>query len=252
MDSTELTPSSREKPQIAHFGFLFNKKYAYQSHSSWKCSFVVCNINAKTSINEEEFIRTFVCLNNNHNHEPQYGKIMSKKLINKMKDLIIQEDREPRYIINKILRGSGHNTIALFPNFESICKMLRRYRIKMKNPKPWIYPTLKVGTNLNTTVLNAPFYQYGVDKYENFLEKDDILIFYGDHAITRLYPEDVWCVDGTFSVVPAPYYQLYTISFIKNNLVFPTVFALLKNKRLSTYRDLFRILIAKRGFFSPQ
>ena len=39
---------------------------------------------------------------------------MRAKLINEMKYLIIKEDGGPRYMINKILRGHGHNTIAIF------------------------------------------------------------------------------------------------------------------------------------------
>ena len=169
-----------------------------------------------------------------------------------MKDLIINEDREPRYIINRVLRGTGHNTIALFPNYDTICKILRNHRIKIKNPAPQIYPTLKVGESPTTTVLNTPFYRYGVDNYDNVEENDDIRVFYSDHAATRLFREDIWCVDGTFSAVPSPYYQLYTIIFIKDNPVSPCIFGLLKNKKLETYKGFFRVVLRRLGNYSPR
>jgi hypothetical protein len=49
-------------------------------------------------------------------------------------------------------------------------------------------------------------------------------------------------VDGTFSVVSKPYYQLYMISFISDNHVFPSIFGMLKNKKKETYNNFFSII----------
>lgn len=59
------------------------------------------------------------------------------------------------------------------------------------------------------------------------------------------------CVDGTFKVVPKPYYQLFTISFIKNTHVFPVVYCLLKNKLQTTYEDVFKIIFSLNGTLKP-
>jgi hypothetical protein len=42
--------------------------------------------------------------------------------------------------------------------------------------------------------------------------------------ISKLNNNDVWAIDGTFNVVPDPYMQLYTISYIRDHHVFPLFF----------------------------
>lgn len=60
--------------------------------------------------------------------------------------------------------------------------------------------------------------------------------------IDELSSNDIWCIDGTFKVVPRPYFQLYTISYIKNNHVFPSIFCLTKNKKKETYLNIIEII----------
>jgi hypothetical protein len=55
----------------------------------------------------------------------------------------------------------------------------------------------------------------------------------------------------TFSVVPSSYYQLYTISFLKNNNLFPVVFAILKNKTFITYTRMWQNLKSLVGNLEP-
>jgi hypothetical protein len=58
-------------------------------------------------------------------------------------------------------------------------------------------------------------------------------------------------VDGTFHVVPSPYFQLYTVSFIKDFHVYPVIFALLKNKTFRTYSKLFELITALSNIQTP-
>ena len=80
--------------------------------------------------------------------------------------------------------------------------MLRRHRIKIKKTQTLVLSYSQSRNQLTTTVLNTPFYQYGVDKYENISENGDILIFFSDNGITRLYSEDFLCANDKFSLFP--------------------------------------------------
>ena len=55
----------------------------------------------------------------------------------------------------------------------------------------------------------------------------------------KLFNETAWAMDGTFDIVTYPFVQLYTIGFVKSHHVIPVVYAFLKNKRRSTYINLF-------------
>jgi hypothetical protein len=67
----------------------------------------------------------------------------------------------------------------------------------------------------------------------------------------KLVENRVWCVDGTFSVVPQPYMQLYTIGIIKNNHIFPCIFALFKNKKQKTYLKLYSTISSMINNLNP-
>ncbi|RVD92351.1 hypothetical protein TUBRATIS_11470 [Tubulinosema ratisbonensis] len=86
------------------------------------------------------------------------------------------------------------------------------------------------------------FYQHGQDNYNEYFIDENILIFYSLNMAKKLRVYRTWAVDGTFKVVPNPYYQLYTISFIENFHVFPVIFAVLKNKKRETYENLFTLI----------
>ena len=77
-----------------------------------------------------------------------------------------------------------------------------------------------------------PFFQYGDGNWRGLSENNDFLIFYSESMIRNLLSNDVWCVDGTFDVVPKPYFQLFTISYLNESHVFPAIFCILKTKNL--------------------
>jgi MULE transposase domain len=62
---------------------------------------------------------------------------------------------------------------------------------------------------------------------------------------SRLSESDTWWMDGTFSVVPAIFAQLYTIHVKVNDEFMPHLWCLLPDKHLNTYTRLFQILQAE-------
>lgn len=120
--------------------------------------------------------------------------------------------------------------------------MIRKFKLNFKNPKPYMFEEMKLSNKLAMTRTNELFYRYGPGNYGSFEQYDDFLIFFSDTMLNKLNCNNVWAVDGTFQVVPAPYYQLYSICYIKENHVFPAVFGILKNKQKDTYVKFFNIL----------
>lgn len=69
--------------------------------------------------------------------------------------------------------------------------------------------------------------------------------------LNKLKEHNIWTIDGTFSITPNDYYQLYTIGFLKENHCYPVVYALLKDKSSTTYKFLFNFIKNKIGTFQP-
>lgn len=247
-----LTNNNKGGQQLIMANYKYNMKRKNLNHIIWCCSVRNCPAKAKTNINVEEYVNSFTLVNTNHNHFSHINEIKKNKMIKKMKKLTIISDRSPRWVVNEILKGANREVVLMFPKLESLYKTLRNYKQRHFNPKPYKYTNLKLSNLLSKSHTNEQFYQYGIDNFGNYEHHDDFLIFYSNNSITRLYSEEIWCVDGTFSVVSKPYMQLFTISFLKNNSVFPVVFCIMKNKLENTYNNFFKILKNINGLYQPK
>jgi hypothetical protein len=73
-------------------------------------------------------------------------------------------------------------------------------------------------------------------------EEGRIIIFASAQGLTMLQQSETWSCDGTFSVVPAPFMQFYTFMAEMDNKSYPCFFALLPNKRSTTYSKMLEVL----------
>lgn len=246
-----ILKSIREKDQITKDGFLYSMHRINKATVIWKCSKTSCKASARTAfdyIND----RTSFLLCTIHNHESIVDSIFRKEKITQMKKIIIENKLSPREAVNKVLVGADFQTIRRIGNQTTIVRALRRYMAECINPRPYYSENLNISINLCTTHNMKNFYQYGIDNFRGLDENRNIMIFYSNELAENLINSETWCVDGTFTVVPTPYYQLYTIGFIKEHHVIPCVFAFLKDKRENTYKDLYRILDHLVGHGNPR
>jgi hypothetical protein len=78
--------------------------------------------------------------------------------------------------------------------------------------------------------------------YNEEFEEGRILIFASAQGLIMLQRSETWSCDGTFSVVPAPFLQFYSFMAEMDNKSYPCFFALLPNKRSSTYSKMLEVL----------
>jgi hypothetical protein len=71
---------------------------------------------------------------------------------------------------------------------------------------------------------------------------DRILIFGSFHGFKLLQRSKSWSADGTFGVVPTPFYQLYTIMAELNVRSYPVCFGLLPNNKSATYFKFLQVV----------
>jgi len=70
-------------------------------------------------------------------------------------------------------------------------------------------------------------------------EEDKLLVFTTDDDIRRLSEADKIYMDGTFTVCPNLWSQLYVMHAMVGNVMYPLVYALMPNRRQQTYERLF-------------
>ncbi|XP_076039031.1 uncharacterized protein LOC143024135 [Oratosquilla oratoria] len=79
--------------------------------------------------------------------------------------------------------------------------------------------------------------------YDNGPAADELIIVFASPGhLEQLAACDDWCMDGTFSVAPRLFTQLYVVQGRIGEGYFPLAFALLQRKTQTTYEELFRVL----------
>lgn len=123
------------------------------------------------------------------------------------------------------------------PNKDAIRKVVQRRRNKQSDP-----PAQPANRASIVIPEKYKMYEVGPNETEQFLlwdsgegDENRILIFgrssHGDWAnqMDKLY------VDGTFSIAPPMFAQIYIIMAERNGFVLPVLYALLPNKTSATY-----------------
>jgi len=71
---------------------------------------------------------------------------------------------------------------------------------------------------------------------------DRILIFGRQSWLHHLVTSDMWFVNGTFSIAPSLFSQIYVMLAKEHGGVHPILYALLSNKQRNTYVRMFKLL----------
>jgi hypothetical protein len=147
-----------------------------------------------------------------------------------MKEKIENTNFAIREIITSSLTCANSEEICATGKIENLSRILRYFRKRKLNPKPYLFEEICLSENLSFTFRNELLYQFGPGNFRNLTPDDDFILLFSSLLASKLKTESVWCIDGTFKVVPRPYYQMVTISILKHATVFPIIFAICKNK----------------------
>jgi hypothetical protein len=95
-----------------------------------------------------------------------------------MKNIMETTKSSPRQVCNIALRGANYETVGSVGQIETIHRTLRRFRTKLINPEPFMFPELKLSRLLAYTHIDTLFYRYGPDNYNSSEIHDSIVIFF--------------------------------------------------------------------------
>jgi hypothetical protein len=154
-----------------------------------------------------------------------------------MKDLATNTRDKPSQIFAQVVSQCDDNVQALLPRAESSKRTIRYQR--PTPPVPTTYADVRLPEEYIATTNNQQFLQY--DNGQNAGNR--MLVFYSPDSLERLANAQTFFMDGTFSVGPHPFKQLYTIRVLVKHVTGTAVYAFLPNKCQDTYRELFQSIV---------
>ena len=232
----DFTSTSQNKPKLIDGGYLYvRQKDLANDVVSWECDQRkkgMCK--ARVKVLNDQIIERI----NDHTHAPNQTNVEVTKTRAIMKRRAETSIDAPQRIISDGLAQASAAVAVNLPRIENVRRTIRRYR--ENNPGLPANPQNRAGipvipNDLQTTSNGDRFllHDSGVG------DANRIIVFATDQALDLMRQSDHWFGDGTFSVSPEVFYQVYTVHAICNGKVIPCIFSLLPNKQGATYDRLF-------------
>ncbi|KRX48900.1 hypothetical protein T05_8341 [Trichinella murrelli] len=129
-------------------------------------------------------------------------------------------------------------TAGQLPTFKSVKSARYRSRAKRFPPLPATRQQLEIPAHCRVTKSGRQFLMYNN-------VNNSVLIFCTEENLRELAGQSVWCMDGTFKIVPEWYQQLFTIHVFKEAKLISLVYSLTVRKDVICYCEIFDTLIVK-------
>ncbi|XP_031639266.1 uncharacterized protein LOC116351317 [Contarinia nasturtii] len=187
-------------------------------------------------------------LKGRHLHSGDSRKLHKKEVMTKLKILSKTTHMSKRQVIIASIQGITNATRSTLPSERTMSRMVTNYRRDPQAPKnPRNFAELVLPPNYRITLKGDPFLLYDsfdeLDAGELQLVADRTLIFTTLGNLNFLTECDGLFMDGTFSVVPVLFGQLYSIHGLKRGWHLPSVFILMSNKKEETYNEIFEFML---------
>ena len=226
-----ITSSKRGKKHVIE-GYIYCKnKSLTNGRSCWECkekrSKNGCNARVTLDKNQE-----IIKGPSEHKHPPKPENIAVGKIRSNMRRMENETTPIPNIIIGDQLQGASGEKLAKLPKLDTLRRCVRRQQQEQGR-----YPPISNGPNLNIPQ------KYAIIGKEQFLHydngrKDRILIFGTRDSLDYLENSLNWLMDGTFSVSPPQFAQLYTVHGFQNGRNVVGTYTLLPNKRSDSYAEM--------------
>jgi hypothetical protein len=219
------TTTSRGKPACVVDGYVFTIEKQMDIKTIWCCSrkrHGQCKGRLHT-INDQIVHKIDV-----HNHEPDANAMEVLDVRAKIAEESKSSNRSTHDILATAAGSISGQAIGSLPELQHLKRTIRRIRQKVQSsiPLPSSLKTLTIPSNLTKTTSNKTFLQY-----DSGPKSKRILIFSTKKQLKILKRSCTVFVDGTFSVVPSLFFQLFTIHCQYLDTVIPVIYALLPGKK---------------------
>lgn len=207
----------------------------HQSKTIWRCSkYTATKCSARCHTINNEIVHIYEI----HNHESELCQVECRKVVNNIKAKALSSMANTSQIISECTRNLPRSVCVSMPSLQSIKRTIQnvRHRNNQVPLNPISLEELVIPERYRTTHTNHNFYMF--DNHS----ANRIIIFSTIENLQLLKENKNWFCDGTFKVCPNLFSQLYTIHFLKGNLCFPAVYALMGRRSINSYNDLFSFI----------
>lgn len=249
----EKLRTERGRKKICDEGFLYNyhKLNAGEDKKFWRCDKINegCKGRIHTTLDDVVISRS-----DNHNHGSNAAAAEVIQIKTDMKQRALDTMERPSQIINYVINGIDQAVMGQLPNKDANRKVIQRVRIKDKmapqNP-----------ANLHELVIPEQYKNYepfdGVQEvfllHDSGTDDNNRILLFGreNHQQWSHQMEEIF-MDGTFSLSPPLFKQVFVVLAKRGEYVFPVLYGLICNKLHATYAKLFGIIKAVWPLFNPQ
>ncbi|XP_076060312.1 uncharacterized protein LOC143036638 [Oratosquilla oratoria] len=229
----EVITSSRGDQKICPDGFMHTKKHVAKSVDEivWRCvkrsSTLKCPALIKTTrtVSEPRVV-------SDHNHLADAVGCQVEKTRQSMKRKAATTNDCPNQILSFTVAELPEEVKARMPKANSTKRALRRIRAEHRPRDPQSLQDLVITSDWASNL----HYDNGQEPVER------VIIFTTPRHLEELAACDGWCMDGTFSVSPRLFTQLYVIQGRSHGVYLPLIYALLERKTKASYETLFWVL----------
>ncbi|CAN8017265.1 unnamed protein product [Ixodes persulcatus] len=235
----EVTLSNRGKKKVLLDGYEYVKKISKKDWTRWQCRH-------QRSFGCKGAITTDLAITRHwssveHTHANDASATETTKLRVQLKRKATDTSEPPSRLLAEALTETSEQVRANVGDLETIRRDLRRQRSKVRPPEPSTLRDLHVQDTWATTggARPQPFLLY-----DNGQERQDRMLVFSTHEqLAALSSSRTWYMDGTFSVCPRIFRQLYVLRCKLGDSSLACVYALLSGKSLSTYEELFQVIL---------
>ena len=246
IDDVKLSKTTKDKNCIECCNFVYQHKRTNLKDVYWVCRHEKCNASLNTielKVSKVKGLKTVYdeqLIIDSHNHAPlKEEELISRRFIEKLKSKAEKETTSMNQLFQEIqgefVSQSDIATVANhFPQYEEIKSGL--YNIRRKN-----FPKLPPTINDISLTDDWTKCQSGGRFLLNHIKDDangHLIIFCSDTGLEVLAAASRWHSDGTFTITPTGFKQVYLIHAYYKEAMIPCVYALLTRKTTRIYKRL--------------
>ena len=169
-----------------------------------------------------------------HNHVASASEAQADETLAALRKRARKSLIKPRRLHSDLVQQIPLEVTSHLPSAHNLARMVRRQR-ETHMPVPTRLEDIDLESYFGKSELGSECVLYD----SGSSDPNRIIVFKAED-FRYLHEAATWIMDGTFSICPPLFLQLYTIHVELFGGVFPVLFALLPNKTTSTYERLFR------------
>ncbi|KAF8358517.1 hypothetical protein PRIPAC_93512 [Pristionchus pacificus] len=232
MPSDTLRSTKGKKLYSDDNEYIYRVSHMVGADTKLRCVKAGCGAKATIGASGEALINA----NTTHTHAP------SDYPLEKAVKFLRSQDVAPKAALTAVTAQLNPAVVPFLPSAAALKKGAQRLVPALTSSNyPYAPQTLLITRD------GLPFMRYNSTN----TSPDGCVVFCTSASVMLMNNNGNWSTDGTFRVAPPPYSQLFVIGVQAGHLFVPTVFALLKSKRVEAYQEIFDSVISMGVTNSP-